>query len=395
MRFTNKIPITLTIVILAALILIMAEETPGDTLPVEPMSLLRGVVIGGDLAYVKDRYRNIYVVDISDPLSPQQDSVLTPSDGENWEAIDATANRLYIFGFWLEYDSSGGYIRHNIVHIYDTADPSMPNHLAQFEAERTSPPQWIRATADNQYVYLGYNGDPGVTVYDVSDLSAIQKTSSFLEVCVPHTLRLTFQHAYVKTINCGTTEGTSLMIYDIGDPTNPILVSNYKLEILTRDVHAYDVTEPTLYIVTLPEEDPDSYYLKTINVTDPINPVFLDQKRLDRGDDSYSIFAVEEDQGWLYVPGEQRIPEIWLDTKVYDVPEPGEMLFLKHLLEKEIGTLSTYGAVGKGCVFWVNRYDSPYRLRTVCMADYVGNAITPTPTITALQRYYLPLVTVP
>lgn len=379
MKSSTTVGLMVILAILFIFLLLRSAVTQGVALPQIPTAIDRNVVIGGDIAYIQSISIDLYIVDISDPLSPRQISIIPkPNDGY-WYDLDATEDHLYLLYRNADFTSEA-------IYVYGMSDPSSPELLARVEVEAGDPRgkmDNIRATSDNQYLHIAYDGK-AIGIFDIHDLANIHRISTYFNNCFTNSYHLTSQYAYVGVYpGCDAWQNDPIVIYDISNPANPILASDYKLELLTRNSKlGFDVGGMTLY-VTIREDF--EYYLRSIDVTDPTYPVFLREIKLEEnGDwDITYLRSMVEDNGVLYIPAEHRLNDVlWSSMKLYDVRIPGEIEFVKEIVEKQLYV--NLGDVKEGCIFRSDRsVYKPYLLHTVCLSEYQATSPTPTPTPTS------------
>lgn len=368
MKSYRKLTIATLIIVLAFVVAFQFRPAPGSALPADPANIMRGAVIEGDTGYVITNHGNIYIFDVSNPLSPQTLPILSTPYDDVWQYLDAAGDRLYVFSLL-------GYVNaqaQNAVHVYDMSDPQSPNYLAQISVGGTRPPKGIRVSDDNQYLHLWYYELNGVALYDIHDLVNTQYVASYLNDCIPKHLRFSSQWAIVQSERCGETENSSVAIYDLSEPTSPVKLSGQALETLTQKTSFYDINGTTLYLLT---DGKSSSYddLKIIDVTNPANPVLLHHLELDADNSSYFPTGIEEEQGLLYISGWNwgELDWHWSDLQVYDVQTVGELPLIKHLFTRHVDSPAYFlDAKGK-CSYRV--LNGPIAMQSTCIVEYQGS----------------------
>jgi hypothetical protein len=239
--------------------------------------------IDGDYAYLSDvsEYEGIVILDISDPALPVHVGVIS---GLDWP------QRIVIQGGTLFVTQSSRGLT-----AIDVTNPYAPDQLWSWQEGGLATDVWV----NGDYAYVADRSE-GLWVVDVSDIMAPRPIKEFYAAGVP--TALTFQDDYlylsaaegglhifdttipsdpvlVHTIGRATKElvvagpigyaasdESDLVIYDLHDPTMPVLLSHLPLP---RDADGLDVSGNIACVCT-PIEG-----LQFIDVSDPANPVVL------------------------------------------------------------------------------------------------------------------------
>ncbi len=336
----------------------------------------RGIQVRGDVVYIMDS-RNIMVFDISKPLSPQQLSVIpVPEGSEAWQEFDVQGDFLYAFEFLYRYGYSGS------VHIFDVSNPKAPVEVVQIDGPGFYGfgfPGLIKASADNRYLHLSASSPDPILVYDISDLSQPYVIATYADECTSQNLTLAGQRAYVVRTSCeGETSQTfSMAIYDLSNPTAPVLISDDKLRELTLGVSSFDESGDKLYLNT--SEDLGSGNklcgIRIVDVADPTQPVLLGKIEWNATGCGTGIRAKDN---LLYFINNFGLYD-WDELQTYDVSDPENIsLVARYQLPKQLNNFYPYD-LKDNCVYWMRRY-STTGLYAMCTAGVAAS--TPTPTST-------------
>ncbi len=163
---------------------------------------------GSDTPFIEDNllitggtFRDMELVDITDPLSPVSQSVVPVDD--TIYGVDRVGDLLFVA-------ANEQYLR-----IYDIADPAAPILLSVLE----TPDRAIGIQVRDGFAYLGCDY-AGLIVADVRDTANPKIVSSNKEPERAFRVLLKDEHVIVSS-------GNTLSFFDITDPANPMLVSTY------------------------------------------------------------------------------------------------------------------------------------------------------------------------
>ncbi len=342
-----------------------------------------GIQVRGDLAYVSGSVaygiHAIVIYDISDPLSPQQLSVISEPGGR-WEEFDVVEDRLYAFE--QRYASSAQGMDESmfegIVHIFDVSNPTKPVEVAQFRGPGYygfGMPIVIRASADNRYLYLNDANSYYISIYDISDLSNPQLVSTYgNEWDNSVDLKLVGNRAYIKTYESDASEHFAIAIYDVSDPKDPVLISDEGLQKLTQGTSAhFSVWDNMLYASKSNKVDFErSCSIQVIDVSDTLHPIL--EGEIDKCGGNF-----KNENGLFYFSAANEEFFGWGELWVYDVEDPASPSPLLSYSTKpgfrSFGPFDLYGS----CVI-INRGGGG-SLHVFCSDTH--DKVAPTPTATA------------
>jgi len=163
----------------------------------------RAVKIVGSLAYVPDYLDGLQIVDLSDPANPALVGSLSLSgSGSNWEYLDVDWPLLVLQGTTVE--------------VIDVSNPLAPAWLSTIDE-----PVWPRGVAlhgsDLFTVSAGW-----FRTFDLSDPVNPVETNAHFELHGHTPIAVSNGLAYIGTTSEFSDD--TVEIWDVGDPTNPILL---------------------------------------------------------------------------------------------------------------------------------------------------------------------------
>ncbi len=328
-RKTYFTVIGLIVMIMVAVILAITFRTATSRALIVPdvPSNVNGskLIVRGSYVYLSTRAAGpdigIYIVDISEPLSPQLVSVIPLHAQGYWYDFDVVGDRLY--GFRADIDEHDYYDR-GILHIYDISDRKAPLLLA--ELDRYDHPGEVKASSDNLWLHLWGNPD-GIEINDISDPSHPQPVayyghdSTLGGSYAEH--QLDDEYAYLQ--KAGSVDNSQrfwMEVYDISTPEHPQQASGESLQTLTWDTHSFDIEETTLYILKSFRCDREPCFIRVIDISDPVNPIRLGELQLDPSLDLGNIVV---ENGFAYASLNQWAEPEWRGIMVFDVRDPQSM----------------------------------------------------------------------
>ena len=354
--------------------------------PLEPLDQNGiGIQVRGNVAYEMLVGLGIIIYDISNPLKPQQLAVIPRPEEGVWLEFDVVGDYLYAFEMYSDWERRGR------VHIFDVSNPTTPVELAQFVGpgyEGFGFPYNIKASEDNRYLHLSESSawpEIPIQVYDILDLSSPKLIATYAGECGANDFRLVGNRAYVKLAPCedGSSQAYSMAIYDISDAASPVLMSDGKLQELTRGLDHFSVWEDRLYISVYERINTDEILceIRVISVADPTNPSLMGVL-----DDCGGAIAVED--GLLYMATNDIH---WEELRAYSVVDPKNISLISRYQLPRFSSFFVPFDVQDNCVFWVVHYRT-IGLYTMCTAGVAASTATPTPTATPDIKQYMPII---
>ncbi len=267
----------------------------------------------------------ILIYDISDPLSPQQLSVIpAPEGAEEWYEFDVVGDRLYAFE--MRNANSIQDVQESmfegIVHIFDVSNPTTPVEVAQFRGPGFygfGMPIVIRASADNRYLHLNDANSYYISIYDISDLSNPQLVSTYGDEWGNNAhLILVGNRAYVETKDQYASEHFAVTIYDVSDPAAPVLISDESLQELTQGISAhFSVWDNMLYASKSNRVDFELFCsIQVIDVSDALHPIL--EGEIDKCGGNF-----RNESGLFYFDtANEEFRDYWGELWVYNVEDP-------------------------------------------------------------------------
>lgn len=221
------------------------------------------VAIDGNYAYVAV-VTGLAVVDISTPASPVTvGSVSTPG----WTySVVKVGNYVYA-GSW----QTGG------LKIFDVSDPANPAVVSSYDTVGNA----TFVSYVNGYVYLSDGTTTeGMLIFDVSDPADPQLVNSIITGGVPGLVAVKGNIAYMG-------DSTGLRIYDVTDPTAPVLLATSSL--VASSSAPVEISGNLLYTA-------GAFQAKVLDITDPVAPTLL----LSQPATTYSIYSATADKNYMY-----------------------------------------------------------------------------------------------
>lgn len=252
-----------------------------------------GIAVRGRYAYVAAQAEGFFVVDISNPASPQEVGVTN---------IGPDAEQLALSGNYAFVASGGAGLK-----VVDITDPFRPR-LAGYCA--TDDHAYSVALAGNLACVADYTG--GLQVIDISDPTTPHRLGRYMPGGDAYGVAATNQYAYLAVQYVG------LMIIDLTNPTTPQLLTNYNnnfargtVSVLVAGHYAYLAADEGLEI---------------LDITAPASPQRLGGNSLDglfemgavQGD---YLFAADDDIGMMII--DIRDPHNPVLAGGYDTREEG------------------------------------------------------------------------
>ena len=215
--------------------------------------------LAGNYAYLPGWDAGLYIIDISDPFSPQLVGTIGAPYLTRATGVAASGPYLYVT------EQQPGTLL-----VFDVSNPAAPESLGSVSLPANT--QGIRMDVSGSFVYVPDSG-AGLQVIDVSDpttptiVASVPTPSQelpFLDVIVSGT------YAYVSGQSqcCGQfpTKETGIFIIDISNPASPFIVGS-----LDNNSLIYGITLSGSYLYVA------DYYLglQVIDVSNPASPAIL------------------------------------------------------------------------------------------------------------------------
>lgn len=186
--------------------------------------LAADLVVNNGIAYLLSGWREIVILDVSDPLQPTEISTI---ETQNTVKIAFDSGFLYLADV-------------NELRIFDVSDLNNPHQLGSCQIDDW--PINIKVRGDYVFLTLGFSG---LNIVDVSDRSNPQIVGRYNENPMFITdigIRMFSNHAFLGT----QTEG--ITVIDISDPTEPQFV--YRMNV-PFNIHSIEYDYYHLYISAL------------------------------------------------------------------------------------------------------------------------------------------------
>ncbi len=286
--------------------LLTVLDVTDPTSPIEVASMVApesspiyGIVMHGTTLYAR-LMRSFWIVDVSDPSSPKQLSIL--NTGSNPANIFLVGNYLYI-----DVSDSGDDPRMDI-QVIDVTDPSNPQLAATVAV---APMANIRAASDNR---LYCTGEDGFRIMDISSPLEPYEIGFFADPTGIEghsttgsdwdTLDVFFDVAVVDSYVFIASAQSGLRVLDITDPSNIKEVAKLDTEVITLSISIYD----NLAFLSGAIQEPFHFEMLVIDITEPTNPKILDSVEI-------PILAIERPiklDDYIYVTGSPSLEIIGL-----------------------------------------------------------------------------------
>ena len=188
-------------------------------------SITLNVRVHGGMAYMARRYDGLRIVDISDEQAPVERGHSPANQNENYndvKVVEGPGDTVYA----LMASSTRGVV------VIDVTDPDDPQEVTRFPGSELAPdglPSVHTLFVEDQRVYLTFNYDDSLRIYDVSDPADPQPLGSFVNPRVDdeggnlHDLYVQGGRAYLNYWNLGMT-----IVDTLADPANPVMLGEYR-----------------------------------------------------------------------------------------------------------------------------------------------------------------------
>jgi hypothetical protein len=225
-----------------------------------------GLTVDGERMYVIDDMQGLYVLDITDPLHPEQIGEMpTGVGGFEFSLMEGrergmllTADRLWIT------DPTRGLV------VVDVSDPSSPQRIGHYQ---TPVPNWLMDIAvQGNHAYI-VGRDSGFRVVDITDPNNLRELSyndqRYPDVTglSPSAIQVRDNYAYVSDLNF------PFRVYDISDPSQPKVASEVYDFAASDGAYDLELVGNTAYLTGWGLKD--AFYpgegLWLIDITDPTN----------------------------------------------------------------------------------------------------------------------------
>jgi hypothetical protein len=242
----------------------------------------------GNYAYVANYSAGMTVLDLTDMANPDSLTSVTIDS----LCFDVIAVWPYVYA--LDF---GGEWR-----VFDVTNPASPTTVYTV----IGPEGYRSMDVWNGYLYMGIYFGAGVQIYDVDTNPAVPLYLGLMPAPQPDTDIEDVEAAdgllYLAALNQG------VYIYDLADPANPALLSNYQT---TGTTHMVEVDGSTAYIAA------GSEGVLVLDATDPANPALLS-----------TIFVGSDVSGVTYDDGILLVAHAESGVSAYDVTDPSSPVWL-------------------------------------------------------------------
>ncbi len=166
-----------------------------------------GVSVSGDIAYLATgRYDGLQIIDVSDPSNPE---LIAGDDTIEAYDVDVEGNFTYVA------------TSENGLSIYDVTDPAAPLRIGQWDDELEITGM-KRVLASDGFLYCVYRNN--LYIIDTNTPSAPSLVALYGEPGVNGFRSMEIEWPFAYT----TAWDTGVWIFDLSDPTNPSVVSQYE-----------------------------------------------------------------------------------------------------------------------------------------------------------------------
>jgi len=236
-----------------------------------------------DTLVVADGATGLLLVDVSFPDQPEVVGFL---DAQNdFRLLETSGDFIYTCGFFGPF------------RVVNCANPALPETWGTVEIE-DSP---CSIHANGNYVYIPYQGlSRGIYLIDVSNPHAPDYIGDYETEQSIYRIYIENDIGY-----CCTTFGDGLLIYDLSDPTQPVMIGSYPYDGLWPDII---VMENTAYLAV---SSPMHAEMIILDVSDPSNPSLLSSTQV--GIDGFVGFDLKYGYAFFWAGNELII---------YDVSDP-------------------------------------------------------------------------
>ena len=318
---------------------VVTYDTPGDA---------RDIAIGenGFYAYVADGTGGLYIVNISDPESPEHEGSLSTTG--NFEGIALSDNG----GLAYLADGNGK------IHVINISDPALPFE----EIAITSSGNPMKIAVEDDHIYSA-NGSFGLRIIDRTIQDILEGISQFNDLSRIQARGVVIRNSYTYIAGGGGNGATpGLYIIDISDPVNPVKTGSYSLPnsnpnfvaisgnyaYLSADgsgLHIFDISDPhapreigNLVINASRDIAIKGDYafianlsggLYIVDISNPENPLEL------------AVYKIPEEKSWgIDVYGDYAyIGGINDGLRIIDISDPASPFEAGALLKNEIGAI--------------------------------------------------------
>jgi hypothetical protein len=167
-------------------------------------SQTENIVLRGNLAYVANHTAGLSVVDVSDPAKPAMVAGLNPKI--DCDGIALWKDCAVLYAHW-----------ESQLVLVDVSDPAKPRQLAVYQHDKGSFNQGEVQVADG-FAYCTAN--TGLVIVDIRN-PAGPKLAKVLEIGATHDVAVLDGYVFVAG------RGRGLFIYDVSDPTSPVLAGRF------------------------------------------------------------------------------------------------------------------------------------------------------------------------
>ncbi|MCP4546302.1 MAG: T9SS type A sorting domain-containing protein [bacterium] len=233
-------------------------------------------------------WAGLYLFDIEDPARPAYTGFAT-TYYPNPNQVEVAANIAYITSAW------------NGLRMLNVEDPFAPYELAPYVANMNEP--------DNIHVQgtLAYlSGHFGFTILDISTPGAPVQVGNFVPSTVIKHFCVLGDYVYA------TSYALSLMVIDVGDPSDPHLAATCDIG---QHGESLQAVGDELYVADR------LHGLIRVDISDPLNPVRIGSLPMEQGYPE----AMDVEDGYVYVTG-----GFGYGLRVIDVSDPLEMREVAH-----------------------------------------------------------------
>jgi hypothetical protein len=217
----------------------------------------RGIVVEDGLAYVGDQYHgDIVILDVSDPTSPQ--IISTSEAWGNSEALVKAGDCLYVAGAYQGMD------------IIDVSDPENPIHMPLADMCPTS---FVAVSGNYLYVNTACGGsndelDYRLRIYDVTDPSAPILLSVFEDFIGNVWSDMIIVDGVLYMNEYDDDHNNTLLLLDLSDPANPVRSGTLPIEFKAI---SFNREGNLLYSA----KSGGTGGMAVIDVTDPFSPALI------------------------------------------------------------------------------------------------------------------------
>lgn len=311
-----------------------------------------GVYTNGNYAYLAEGSKGMYVLDVSNPLSPKRVGMYEL--GGNIYGLAGDSRYIYIFNYQTYSDAGAAtsvriidvsnpgtptaignfgvssrvyalypvgnyvFVAHiNGVRVVDVSDPKKPFSRGVYEQTSRNTVYDVYVRGD--YAYLAH-ATTGLRILNVSDPSNLKDVgqyplTSYKAGSVAYAVYVSGNYAYISYGASG------LKIIDISNPQAPVLVGKYDTGIDNESFYKTYVRGNYAYVISY-KKDPmlfNIYCLRVLDISNPKEPKLIQLYKENIGKPMFDSYDISLSKGLAYVTDASNA------MRILEVPMPSEL----------------------------------------------------------------------